>query len=242
MLKIAICDDSLEFLSQLNTKINQWQTSAQSISVTVFCDGDALIRAHSAAHFDIIFLDIVMPLLNGIETAREIRNFDRSVKIVFLTSSPEYAVESYTVRADNYLLKPVTDSALFQCLDELRSEIGKSALSIVVRSAYASHRVELQRIEYIEAQNKHTLFSLTGGETLESIDPLYLHEAKLPPSEGFFKCHRSYIVNLNQIAQYTQNEVMLFSGSSVPISRSCHKEFQDAYFSTVFRKAGEGND
>ena len=73
--------------------------------------------------FDIILLDVVMPLLNGIEAANELREKDKNVKIVFLTSSPEFAVASYTVKASNYLLKPVEPAKLFACLDELIIEI-----------------------------------------------------------------------------------------------------------------------
>lgn len=242
MLKIAICDDRADFLSRLESKIGQWPAGNRSITARCFSDGDSLIRAHSSTPFDIIFLDVIMPLLNGIETAREIREFDKSVKIVFLTSSPEYAVDSYTVKANNYLLKPVDDRALYRCLDEFLADINKSAQVLSMRSAGASYRLDLQSIEYIEAQNKHTIFVLSGGKRLESIDPLHSFEDKLSLSDGFFKCHRSYIVNIDHIEQFTQKELTVRSGSRIPISRSCHKEFQEAYFSTVFRKAGEGSD
>lgn len=242
MLKIAICDDCAEFLSEMEAKLRLWENSPQNTVVSCFSDGDTLIDAHTASPFDILLLDVVMPLMNGIETARKIRERDRSVKLVFLTSSPEYAVESYTVKADNYLLKPVDDRALYRCLDELLADMNKNSGSIAARSAGASHRLELRNIEYVEAQNKHTVFVLSGGKRIESIDPLHSYEGRLCLSDDFFKCHRSYIVNIDHIEQFTQKELTVLSGACIPISRSCYKQFREAYFSTVFQKAGESSD
>jgi len=239
MLKIAICDDFPDFLSQTKTDIIKWQNKPLGLITECFADGDALIAAHNSSPFDIILLDVVMPLMSGIETAREIRERDKRVRIVFLTSSPEFAVESYTVKANNYLLKPIAPETLYRCLDELAAELQQASRSITVRSANAVHRVELGSIEYIEAQNKHIIFALTGGKTVEGTDPLYTYESKLLLSDGFFKCHRSYIVNIHQIDSFTQKEVKTRSGWRIPISRGCQKEFEEAYFLTLFGEAGE---
>ncbi|MBQ8184794.1 MAG: response regulator transcription factor [Lachnospiraceae bacterium] len=239
MIRIGICDDSATFLHQTKFMIDHWDDGPQDIATELFEDGDALLRSHADQPLDIILLDVVMPLLNGIETAREIREYDKTVKIVFLTSSVDFAVDSYTVRASNYLLKPVSPEKLFECLEELVSDIRKEVRCIVVRSTDAIHRVEMSTIEYIEAQNKHVLFVLSGGKTIESINPLYSFEDKLFPEDGFFKCHRSYIVNFYHIDTYFQKEIIMRSGQRVPISRRCQKEFETAYFSAIFGKAGD---
>ena len=98
MIRIGICDDSSAFLHQTKFMIDHWDNRPQDIITELFEDGDALILAHSQKPFDIILLDVVMPLLNGIEAANELREKDKNVKIVFLTSSPEFAVASYTVK------------------------------------------------------------------------------------------------------------------------------------------------
>ena len=239
MLRIAICDDIPEYLTQIKSIIEQWKPKPDTFAAEVFEDGDSLIAAHTCRPFDIILLDVIMPLLNGMKTAREIRQLDKSVKIVFLTSSPEFAVESYTVKANNYLLKPINPNALLCCLDELYADIISQARSITVRSTAAVHRVELLDIEYIEAQNKHILFFLSNGSMIDSIDPMYSFEDKLLLSDGFFKCHRSYIVNIYQIDTYTAKEIKMRSGCRIPISRNCHREFETAYFSLIFGKAGD---
>ena len=239
MLRIAICDDCPDFLEQVVSMLNHWPNRPSDLKFECFSDGDALLNAHSESPFDIILIDVVMPLLNGIETARELRIQDKSVKVVFLTSSPEYAVDSYTVKASNYLLKPLDVKALYRCLDELYAELRQNARSITVRSINITHRVELSSIEFIESQNKHIVFVLSNGTTIESIQPLYFFEDKLTLSDGFFKCHRSYIVNLHQIDTYSAKEIQLRSGICIPISRSHHKEFETAYFSAIFSKEGD---
>ena len=238
MVRIGICDDCSSFLHQTKSMIDNWDNKPQNITTEVFENGDAMISAHTANPFDIIFLDIVMPLLNGIEAARELREKDKTVKIVFLTSSVEFAVDSYTVKASNYLLKPVHPTKLFTCLDELISEIQSTSRCITVRGLHATHRIQLSSIEYIEAQGKHILFVLSDGNSVESPEPLYTYEDKLILDDGFFKCHRSYIVNLHCISSFSSKEVILHSGCRIPISRSCQKDFETIYFSVIFGKAG----
>lgn len=239
MIRIGICDDSSAFLHQTKFMIDHWDNQPQNITAELFENGDALIQAHTEHPFDIILLDVIMPLLNGMETARELREKDKTVKIVFLTSSVDFAVDSYTVKASNYLLKPVNPSKLFACLDELISEIQSTARCIAVRSVDATHRVRISDIEYVEAQGKHILFALTDGKSVESLEPLYTYENKLVLDDGFFKCHRSYIVNIHYIDSYSQKEIVMRSGCRVPISRSYHKEFETVYFELMFGKAGD---
>ena len=219
--------------------MEKWPGKPAGLAVHTFPDADALINAHGQNPFDIIFLDVVMPLLGGIGAAGEIRQQDKSVKIVFLTSSPEFAVDSYSVKASHYLLKPLDAGKLYRCLDELAEEIQQSAARILIRGRHAVHRVLPQEIEFIEADNKCIHFSLTDGTTLTSPEPLYQYEGKLLLSDGFFKCNRSYIVNIYRIHSFTAKEIRMQSGYRIPISRSFQKEFEAAYFSVLFGKAGE---
>ena len=239
MLKIAVCDDSPQFIAEITSKLHQWDNKQQPLIIRSFEDGNALIQAHLDDPFQIIFLDVIMPLMNGLDAARVIRENDSDVKIVFLTASREYAFDSYSVKANNYLLKPVPFEDLSKCMDELISDIDTKRPTIILRNANSIHKLDLDKIEYLEAQNKHVLFVLTDGSTLQSFDPLYTHEEKLLNYESFFKCHRSYIVNLMHIDTYTQKEIRMHSGCIIPISRNCHKDFKTAYFAALFREAGE---
>ena len=119
MLRIAVCDDNPEFLQRAADMIERWsRESGTSAELFRFDNGDALITKNTAVRMDIIILDIIMPLQNGIDAAKELRQSDKAVKIIFLTSSPEFALDSYEVKAQGYLLKPVTFEKMKESLDE----------------------------------------------------------------------------------------------------------------------------
>ncbi|MBE6587392.1 MAG: response regulator transcription factor [Ruminococcaceae bacterium] len=239
MIRIAVCDDSSAFLVQTKLLIDHWDKRPPNVTVELFTDGDALINAHTEKPFDIILLDIVMPLLNGIEAARELRERDKGVKIVFLSSSSEYGVESYSVKASNYLLKPLEPESFFACIGELAGELCDTDRFVTVRGADGTHRVPLSDIEYVESQGKHIVFYLAKDRKIESSEPLYAYEDTLLLEDGFYKCHRSYIVNIHRIDSYSHDSIIMRSKKHVPISRSCQKSFESTYFSVIFGKAGD---
>ena len=240
MIRIAICDDSPAFLNQTKFMIDHWDAPVPlRIATELFEDGDALLSAHAKKPFDIVLLDIVMPLFSGIEAARELRERDDTVKIVFLTSSTEFAIESYSVKASNYLLKPLHPDSFFNCLDELIGEIQTVAKRITIKGIEATHRLPVNDIIYVEAQRKHVVFHLSGDRSIESLEPFYSFEYLLLLEDGFFKCHRSYIVNIHRIDNYTPTEIVMTSGDQIPIARSCHKSFEAAYFHVFFGEVGD---
>ena len=236
-MRIALCDDSVQQLDEIRSMVLQWNDRPADLTVSCYDNGDSLLQAHSTNPFDIIFLDVIMPLFNGMEIANELRQSDRSVKLVFLTSSSDYAVEAFTVKASGYLLKPLQPERLHHCLDELSEELQATARKICIKSAHALHRISVENIEYVEAQNKRVLFVLANGQTISSGEPLYTYEEKLRLEDGFFKCSRSFIVNIHRIDTFTAKEIRTQSGARISISRGCHKEFEQAYFSVLFGKA-----
>ena len=235
-VRIAICDDDRSALSHAASLVRSWAKDRDDLIVESFTEGDSLLASHEANSYDVILLDIVMPGLSGIEVAREIRSADSAVKLVFLTSSPEFALESYSVKAANYLLKPIDPTALFACLDEIHQELAcsRKARTLLVKGARSVHRVSLDSVEFVEARGKHVSIALAGSESLESIEPLHSFEGKLFIDDGFFKCHRSYIVNIHHVSTYTPDEVVMRSGVRIPISRGCKADFKEAYFSVIF--------
>lgn len=240
MIRIAVCDDSPAFLQQIKFIIDHWDAAvAGELTTELFDNGDALLAAHKKKPFDIILLDIVMPLCSGIEAARELRDKDKAVKIVFLTASPEFAVESYTVKASNYLLKPIDRHSLFTCLEELVTGIRNNTKSIFVRGVDAAHRIPLSDIIHVESQLKHVVFFLTGNRTVETREPLYSYEHALTLDDGFFKCHRSYIINIHHVDSFSHSTIMMRSGYKIPIARSCQKSFEPAFFRIVFGEAAD---
>ena len=190
-MRIAVCDDSPTFLHNAADLIKKWCVESDIQAEIILCgNGDELLAQQK--RLDAVFLDIIMPLFNGMETARELRQRDTAVRIVFLTSSPEFAIESYDVGASGYLLKPVSYEKIKYILDKCAKEIDTEKENIVVKTAFGYQKIFLSDIEYAEAQNKKVIFFLKDGRSIDAMQPLHSFEDKF--TEGFFKCHRSYLL------------------------------------------------
>ena len=236
MIRIAVCDDSPEFLQQAVNMVERWsEESGVPAEIYRFDNGDALLAKNAVTHMDIIFLDIIMPLQSGIDTAKELRQSDKAVKIIFLTSSPEFALDSYEVKAQDYLLKPVTYEKVKETLTECSHDFKAEAKNIVLKTAFGYQKLYFHDMEYAEAQNKRVVFYLRTGTTVESAESLHSLEDRLCLNDGFFKCHRSYIVYLPNVDHFSMTEIITKSGRSIPIARGYGKAFKEAYFAFVFR-------
>lgn len=226
MLKIIACDDDAAFLDRLHRMIDRWSIeTGTAVDVALVTRGEDLLARHAASRADIILLDMIMPLVNGMDTA---------VRLVFLTSSPEFALESYEVRAFDYLLKPVTYERLAQLLDELSSMRPAATDELVIKTSFGYHALRLSDIEYAEARNKHVVFHLRDGRDIEALESFRSVEDRLAQNATFFKCHRSYQVNLRNIDHFDRTDIVMRSGACIPLSRSSKQGFQDAYFAVRF--------
>lgn len=232
-MRIAVCDDDKTYLQDLVDMIEKWADQSDvSVELFSFNNGDELVDKCKNVCMDVVFLDVLMPLLNGIDTARELRKTDTAARIVFLTSSPEFALESYSVRAFNYLLKPVCFETLKEVLDECHSAFIEEPQYLVLKTHFGYQKIYCHNIEYIEAQNKKVVFYLCSGEELEVYEPLKVFEDKL--IDGFFKCHRSYLVYLPNVDHFNNSKIITKSNRTIPIARSYSKAFQEAYLAFAF--------
>ena len=237
MLRVAICDDERNMLNFLCKRVEaEFKKHRQEVRVVPFLSVNAMLSQNMENKFDVIFLDIIMPLLNGMETARELRQHDTAVKIIFLTTSPEFALESYEVKAQDYLLKPLNYERLAATLEECSRTIQVEPPNFVLKTTYGYQKLYYYDIEFAEAQNKRVIFYLRSGRTAETTAPLYSFEEKLTDCNDFFKCHRSYLVYLPNVDHFNGNEIITKSGRSVPIARGYGKAFQEAYFAQMFRE------
>ena len=241
MLRIAVCDDSPQFLQTAADLINSWSRQRNiPIGLCAFSNGDELLKANSAERFDIVFLDIIMPLLNGMDTARELRQNDTVIRIIFLTSSPEFALDSYDVKAQGYLLKPVSSERIYSALDESAEFLVKEPENMILKTSFGYKKLYFHNIEYVEAQNKKVVFYLNDGSSVEAAEPLYHFENKMTMENGFFKCHRSYLVYMKNVDHFSNTEIITKSGRSVPIARGAGKAFKEAYFALMFGESEAG--
>jgi len=241
MLKIAICDDSIADLSNVVSIIGDYQAlqrDKNNMKYTAFNNAVDLIAAmESGQQYDLVLLDILMPFMTGMDAAKEIRQFNQDIKIIFMTSSPEFAVESYSVDAYYYALKPVWKEKLFILLDKVitESEI-RSGASFLIKSKTGLTRIYIARLEFAEVIGRTILYHLTDGSAIEAIGSMNELEKELLSTPSFIKTHRSYIINMGQIDTISQREIKMQSHALVPLAKANYSTVKSAYIAFAFEE------
>ncbi len=241
MLKIAICDDNISELSNVVSIIGEYQAlhrDKNKINFTAFQSAVDLIAAmESGQQYDLLLLDVLMPLLSGMDAAKEIRQFNQEIKIIFMTSSPEFAVESYAVEAYYYALKPIWKEKLFILLDKVISESEiQLGTGFLIKSKTGLTRIYINRLEFAEVIGRTICYHLTDGSVIEAIGSMSQLEKELLTSPCFIKTHRSYIINMEQIDTLSQREIKMQSLAVVPMAKSNYNAVKAAYISYAFKE------
>ena len=235
MYSVAIVDDEKVFSDQLAGMLRRWQeTHGEELNVTCFQDGIDIAEDFKSK-WDIIFLDIQMKLLDGLETARRIRACDSDVILIFVTTMGQYAINGYEVDAFDYILKPLEYSRFELRMNKAVKEAEKKkAHSFVYLKKYSDMvKVSTDDILYIEV-NGHTLIYTTTDGTFERRAKISDAEAELS-GLPFSRCSLSYLVNLKRIDRVSKDSVFI-GGNELPISRNRKKEFLQAF--TDYLEAG----
>jgi len=231
-MKIAICDDESIELSRLRSLLYKYKL-AKSVDFSIFTfqsSVELISNIQNGVRFNILFLDIIMPVLNGMDLANEIREYDKTVKIIFLTSSPDFAVDSYSVNAYYYFLKPVSKDRMFFMLDELFlnfTKHDKECLIVKYKNRFTS--IPLNTLEYCEVINKTIIYHVHKKGFIESVGSIANLEAELLLYPRFIKPHRSYVINLDFVKSISIKEIILISDKIIPISRAKCNEIKQAF-------------
>ena len=237
MLKIAVCDDDNGELSHVTALLQQYQARNRlAVRIDAFLSAMELMDALRTTNYQLLLLDILMPGFTGIQAAREIRTLDSETKIVLLTSSPEFAVESYRVDAFYYLLKPIREDDLFPVLDRLLQQFRRAEDTLLLTLPSGVLRLPYSRIEVLEVNSKHLLFYLNDGSIREIPGTLTQYEPQLLERREFVKVHRSYLVNMDDIQHLKGTELITYSGVRFPISRLLSNQVRKDYMDFLFQK------
>ena len=234
---IAICDDQDAEQEALENLLRIWQKESKIVlRYKTFRNAAELLDAAERERFTLYLLDIMMPGTDGLAAAREIRGFDAAADIVFLTSSPTFAYESYGVHALDYLLKPIRAEMLFPILDRLVLGEQKMQDGLTLKCGVKLIRVPFSQLEYVEVMNKRLYFNLVGGQTNEVAGSLKECEGLLLARSEFLRVGRSYIVNILQIKELSPAGISTFSGKNIPIPRRLYPQLQKDYMKLLFRQ------
>ena len=232
---LAICDDQISELDLLSDLLTRWQKERQTaLRFKTFRSGAELLDAAERESFSLYLLDVMMPGMDGIEVAREIRTRNDTAEIVFLSSSPGFAYESYSVRAKDYLLKPIQAEMLFALLDQLALREKKPQEGITVKSGATLIRILFSQLSYVEVSGKHLFFNLTDGTVREVYGTLKEYEPLLLSRPEFLQVHRSYIVNMLEVEELSSSGIRTFSGKQLPVSRLLYPQVQKDYMKLLF--------
>lgn len=219
---IIIEDDDNDYKSLLEGLENFGRESGEQLNVKRYVSALQFLDGYKS-DADIIFMDIELPDINGVQASEKLREVDENVALVFITNLAHLAIKGYSVSATDFIVKPVNSFKLNTLLKKLikKSKMFKDD-SIAITSAHSVERVPLSEIMYVEAVAHRITVHLTDREIVYS-GTLNAIEKLLPP-DRFVRCYQSYIVNLKFIAGYNLNDIKLNNGMVIPLSRSRKKE------------------
>lgn len=238
MIHIAICDDSKQERQILAALFKRYQElHATPLQIHIFQNGFSLLDAiDQGKRFDITILDILMPGENGIEISRNIRASGTDTEIIFLTSSPEYAVDSYEVKAQNYLLKPVTEEKFFASIDSILAELDeKDTASFIIYTTEKQYsRIRVSSLVYGEVTHRTITLHLADQTMISAVMTFTEFQDILKAYPDFIYPHRSYAVNMNYIQYVTKSDIILTDGQKIPLSRNNYTKISEQFLNFAY--------
>lgn len=244
MIKIAICDDQPDELAELAAIIKNYCKSRQkTISLDCFQSSRALLDiVEDQNHFDILILDIILPDMDGIALAKALRAVDDESTIIFLTTSPDYALKSYEVNAFQYLLKPLDRQKFYDILDKLLDRLTLTQTQrLVITTPQGIQSLKAYDITYVE-HISHVLYIHTKDDntiaTANSTITLTELENQLNDPACFLRPHRAFVVNLYAISTLNSDSFILEDGTTIPIAGRRYTAVKEQYLNFLLHNKG----
>ncbi len=220
-MKIAVCDDDINELKRISFILDKYGKERNMNFIhKEFESSVELAESARNGGYDVYILDVIMPVLDGIALAREIRSFNRAADIIFLTSAPEFAVESYEVKAADYIIKPVREERLFSALNDIaeKTELEQGRF-IVVKNGTEVKKIFLKNICFIEANERKIIYHMETGEKTECNGKFSDVCEIMQKNDEFILVHRSYLVNMNFISSIGLLQIDMQNGKTVPVAQ-----------------------
>ena len=223
MIRIAICDDEKYMSDHIRTLVlDFFRKKNREISLRMFSSGEDLLSYNG--QIDILFLDIQMKDMDGMETARRLRADKFRGFLVFITVLKEMVFQSFEVQAYDYLVKPVDDKQFEKTMDRLYASMqNASEDSLLVQKGYEGRIIPKDEIVFCEIIDRKIYLNLASGEVVDYYERIENLETKL--DNRFYRCHRSYLINLKHLKGYKNGIACMDNGKEIPVSRLRSKEF-----------------
>jgi len=222
MIHIAVVEDDQNYADQIKGYLDRFaQENKMDIRTQCFCNGMEIAEGYTPV-YDIIFLDIEMPLLDGMSAAEHIRQKDPDVILVFITNLAQYAIRGYGVNALDYVLKPIGYAAFAMKLQKAcRILAGRETRYVLLTDEQESRKISVSNIRYIEVANHQLIYHTTEGDFFQ-FGTLRKLEDEL--GDSFARCNHCYLINLAYV-DGTREDFVLLGGDTLKISRAKKKQF-----------------
>ena len=232
VMNVAICDDNINYSKQTEKFLREIIGPRRAINIDIFFSGQKLLDSTDDKTYDVIFLDIEMPGINGIEVAQRIRQKDQSVIIAFLTNYSEFATKGYEVSAFRYILKEEPEAMIKRQIQSIVNEYYRKQKCLVAMVKGDRITINISSIVYLEVIKRVIYVHTVSGKTYEFYSTLNEMFSKLEDF-GFVRPHQSYVVNMSFIESIQLNSIELKTGQSIPLSRVLKREVETAYVSYI---------
>ncbi len=229
-IRVALCDDETICHDTTKKLLAEYAQKTSSVSYTLSCFSsgrELLDYVHENGPFDLYLLDIIMPDLNGIRLGVTLRGQNDDGLIIYLTSSPDFAVESYSAEALHYLLKPIDSNQFFQCMDKAVNHLNHFLKETVSVKIPGSTRViPARNILYAERESRHIRYYLSDNTVIDSAAFNGSFQNAVSPlisCHGFLIVGSSFVVNLSYVTEVTKTDMILTGNLIIPIPRRSYE-------------------
>ena len=229
-MQIALCDDEELYLEKIKELIRQYKQlhSDRTLSLSSFSSGKELINhVDEYGGFDLYILDCIMPEMNGIELGNALRNRGDAGLLLYLTTSPDFALDSYRVDAFDYLLKPMDRDLFFQSLDKAYRSFSQILQEVVaVKTADSIRMLSIADIRYAERMEKHIDYYLTDNTVIHSTSfngSFQSAVTELLAHKGMLLVGSSFVVILFHVTEATKSDLILTGKLHVPVPRRMYE-------------------
>lgn len=225
MITIAVCDDEKYTAEQIRKLVSSFfRVKNMEASIVCFSGGEELLTYKKS--IDILFLDIQMKGMDGMEAASKLRSQGFKGFLIFITILKEMVFRSFEVQAFDYLVKPVEEKKFEKTMERLLESMkNANEEKLLVQKGYERHIISFDDIVYCEIIDRKVYLHLVSADVVDFYDRIENLEARL--DSRFFRCHRSYLINLKYLKSYKNGVAYMENGKEIPISRLRSKEFSE---------------
>jgi len=236
-MRIVICDDERQYADFVEAAIEKWKASRKvtSIYVSKFQSSEDVCEGiGQSLPYDVAFLDIQFPgEMDGLKLAQMLKAQSEFMTLILMTNYQEYAIEGYRVNALRFLTKPLSESAIWECLDIAHHQWTlMNDRSLMIKTSQQVMRIPYRSIIFAESMAHYAVIRQTDGENITARMKLSQLAEELP-GDMFMQCHRCYLVNLLHVYSISRSFIRLSNGGEIPVSpklwAEAHRRFREFY-------------